>query len=129
METMTKTITEPETTDIEPPAPDKYDAAVEYLTAHPDEIFHAWQKPGHPHHNLFAPVTPSGMYECRTDDKTCGCLTMIRFCNSYVAHTDRLTRFIRDDNRIPQGGSEVTVDHLPIFAGWQRRIDKELGRE
>jgi len=48
----------------------------------------------------------------------------------YCAWTAELTALIRADNRLPGCGdfSEITVDHLPIFAGWQRRIDLALNR-
>lgn len=43
------------------------------------------------------------------------------------ASDESLTQLIRLDRRIPDL-ERVTVDHLPIFAGWQRRIDQVLGR-
>jgi hypothetical protein len=44
------------------------------------------------------------------------------------AATPELTFAIGNDERLPPDIDKVTVDHLPIFAGWQRRIDQVLGR-
>lgn len=104
--------------DYEAPEPDAYDDAVAYLTEHPEEIIRAWRSPQtHPGGALFAFVGNS-----------CGCLSMIRGSDGYVATTAELTLAIRSDERIPSDPDCITVNHLPIFAGWQRRIDRELGR-
>lgn len=106
---------------------DKYDEAVEYLTQYPEIILGTWK---HPHERkggcLFKWVTPSGHAEEDKDGNLCGCPAMIR--GGYVAITKELTNAIRNDTRLPNCGSKVTVEHLPIFAEWQRRIDQELGR-
>jgi hypothetical protein len=39
-----------------------------------------------------------------------------------------LTKAIRADARIPEGPQWITVNDLPVFAEWQRRLDKELKR-
>lgn len=104
---------------------DKYDEAVEYLTENPKAIWHSWGTPtSHPSGCLFQYVTPTG-----DDGETyCGCLTLIRGSSNFKACTPELTEAIRADKRIPEKGDEITVEHLPIFAEWQRRIDKELNR-
>ncbi len=108
--------------DIEPPAPDKYDAAVEYLTTHPDEIQEAWMEPvEHQAGCLFMHV--NGL----SDIDNYGCLTQVKL-GTHRAKTSELTRLIRADYRIPSFFSDITVDDLPVFAGWQRRIDDALGR-
>ena len=57
----------------------------------------------------------------------CGCLTQVRL-RAHDACTKELTNAIVGDVRIPKGDDEITPDHLPIFAGWQRRIDVLLNR-
>jgi hypothetical protein len=62
-----------------------------------------------------------------------GCLTMIRNCEDgsyyqYVAIINEkfdkaLTKEIKEDERIPKRSELITVEDLPVFAEWQRRID------
>lgn len=117
---------------------DKYDEAIAMLTEHPDQLESAWcgshpQHELHPAHCLFQHVTPSGFQEKRADGKVCGCLTLIRGATvrsayASVAWTDELTKEIGADQRIPVASEHVTVADLPVFAEWQRKIDKELQR-
>ena len=66
----------------------------------------------------------------------CGCITHIRnphlnrivFAYSETLR-DRLTKEIREDERIPTRGDLIKISDLPVFAEWQRRLDKELLRE
>jgi len=76
---------------------------------------------------LFLFVTPTGhTYDSERSDKLpCGCLTMIRRGHKY-AWTDELTKEIRSDERIPDADFDITPEHLPVFAEWQRRLDKEI---
>ena len=111
---------------------DKYDEAVAYLTEHPDEISAAWCVPEDGDesgcakaHCLFQYVTPTGEACC--GGRYCGCPTLI-VGRSFRAWTDELTVAIRADQRIPKNPDNITIDHLSIFAEWQRRIDKELNR-
>jgi len=53
---------------------------------------------------------------------------MIRMIDHYHAYTDDLTERIRADERIPDDPDRITVAHLPVFAEWQRILDKELKR-
>lgn len=106
---------------------DIYDKAVKFLTEHPEEIYDAWARvEDHVAGCLFGAVDKDPLnYKPRG---ACGCLTQvksgrIRACNS------ELTNRIRSDDRIPNTGEHITVKHLPIFAEWQRVLDKELGRE
>lgn len=108
---------------------DKYDDAVEYLTAHPGEIYDSWVKPWtHDHGCLFA-MASSQPYKI---NQPYGCLTQIR--NGGTAATESLTKRIRSDERIPYRVSDEEYDikeivhALPVFAEWQRVIDKELNR-
>lgn len=110
---------------------DKYDEAIEYLATHPGEIRAAWREASteegeqeHPAHCLFQGATKNGHIDL---DAGCGCLTQIR-CGFLKAETPELTEAIKSDMRIPASVLSVKVNHLPIFAEWQRRIDKELNR-
>ena len=109
---------------------DKYDKAVALLTDHEDELMDAWSDPDvHPAGCLFAFVTDDGTAKYRPDGQACGCLSMVR--SIYMpqpACTDDLTTRIRADNRIPREPEHITVESLPVFAEWQRRLDVELER-
>lgn len=103
---------------------DKYDEAIAYLTDHPQEIQKAWLERcldenrkyyQHQSHCLFQRTTPD-----------CGCLTQIR-CG-HRAPTTKLAEEIRADERIPLLDKNITVADLPVFAEWQRRLDRELNR-
>jgi len=100
---------------------DKYDEAVEYLTKYPDSISHAWKSPtGCDAGCLFQFV------ESRPG--LCGCLSQIR-AGRWDAETPQLTAAIRADGRIPVEPEDITVNHLPVFAEWQRKIDRILKRK
>ena len=104
--------------------PDYYDRAVAYLTQRPEEIIGAWQMPSaHPAGGLFAFVEPGGG-RAHTE---CGCLTQIRDLDE-VACTEELTQAIRADERIPVSARRIGACDLPVFAEWQRRIDRALNR-
>jgi hypothetical protein len=115
----------PSVAEITPPAMDKYDAAVAFLTEHPEEIDEAWNNPSdHSAGCLFAHTSFTGKW---SPANPCGCLTQVRGgCG--VAQTEEMTRAISGDFRLPSTCAEITVDHLPIFAAWQRRIDRALNR-
>lgn len=118
---------------------DKYDLAIDYLTAHPDEIVNAWGDPErHKAGCLF-------QYATRTSEKnhdwSIGCLTLIRRDSldeksddfryrpePYVAETPELTRRIQNDERIPIRADDIQVEDLSVFAEWQRILDRELGQ-
>ncbi len=108
---------------------DKYDKEVAYLTGNPGKIPDAWSSPDINRGGLlFQWCTLSGGEEEHPDSfETCGCLTQVRG-GGYSAWTDKLTEQIQNDVRIPLSESGITVDDLPVFAEWQRRLDKELGR-
>ena len=118
--------------------PDAYDKAVIWLTDHPDKIGEAWFWPRlKPGGILFQFCTPAHTEDAsrdgkprRPDGKECSCLTLIHNTRNFDYHawTDELTKAIRADHRIPMFSSEIEVGHLQIFATWQRRIDRELGR-
>lgn len=115
---------------------DKYDKAIEYLTANPREIFNAWGCPNtHVAGCLFMPAGPTtgflkdDVWPMRKDGLLCGCLTTIRQNGGHfprLAWTDELTQEILQDTRIPDDCTLITVSDLPVFAEWQRRLDKEI---
>jgi hypothetical protein len=102
---------------------DKYDRAIEYLTAHPEDIFHAWASA--PVHEDETDPDIRGVEDMRclfaATSEGCGCLTQIR-CG-LLGPTPEITEAIRADHRIPYDEREITVDDLPVFAEWQRKID------
>lgn len=113
---------------------DKYDLEVEFLSAaKPGEfqelVWRAWTNAD----PLFQFAGPDGKRGGEVpDDDTgeehdCGCLTQVRD-GSAVASTPELTAAIRADKRLPTSPRSIKRKHLPVFAEWQRRLDKELGR-
>lgn len=108
---------------------DKYDEAVEYLRENPELIYDRWNYPMREHGVLFGYVSPKRdeMYP-DPGSKICGCLTQVK-AHVHDAYTATLTEAIRQDARIPEDAADLTEDHLEVFAEWQRRIDRELGRE
>lgn len=126
-----------ETHQLEPRFLDCYDRAVGILTRHPHLIPAAWSLviPGPSTerrsrlvkycHCLFGYITPDRQL-CHCGD---GCLTQIRHLGTWAnAGNSEFTKAIQSDTRIPHGG-QVTIDDLPIFAGYQRRADKILNRD
>lgn len=86
--------------------PDKYDLEIAKLTEHPELIKQYWGR-------------------CRPLFQFCGsgCLTQIRRGGNW-SYTAELTAAIRADERIPKDVADITVADLPVFAEWQRKIDK-----
>lgn len=127
---------------------DKYDRAIAYFNGDDmpdgfdrrDQIKNRWLNADLGGHGcLFQYVTPDGTQNIRGEDgKQCGCLTQIRLGYPrvgkvkgqipVVACTTALTQEIRRDKRIPTDPDKITLADLPVFAEWQRRLDKELGR-
>jgi hypothetical protein len=102
---------------------DKYDLEIERITKAVDNgdseaIWGAWFHAT----CLFQFASRSG----RTK-KSIGCLTMIRHNpKRFHAETEALTEEISKDERIPKNENGITIKTLPVFAEWQRRLDKEL---
>lgn len=98
---------------------DKYDKQIARLTKQPEIILSEWTR-GQDLFKVVGDIT----------DLYSGCLTMIRGSNfhrkAYVKGIidEKLTEEIRADERLPKSGRNVRLTHLPIFAEWQRRIDK-----
>lgn len=108
--------------------PDAYDKAVAWLTERPGEIYGAWISPDtHPAGSLFRFCTPTGgPLSGGNCGVNCGCLTTVR--SGSVAADSELTRQIRADSRIPCDVEDVIPKNLPVFAEWQRRMDKLWNR-
>lgn len=103
---------------------DRYDVAVEYLTKHPEDIQACWTWPwsDHPGGCLFL--------LCSKDQNRangCGCLTQVR-AGTLDAERYHHTLAIRADERLPANPNDIRVEDLPVFAEWQRKLDRELGR-
>lgn len=132
--------------------PDKYDRAIAYLRDHPVQIYDAWNNTGfHPAGCLFSRLGkgynqmefPDGQVQKEIDGRKfeMGCLTQIKttyddFGYQYIGPTPEITQEILNDSRVPfspprpfEGPNTITVDHLELFAYYQRRIDKEFNRE
>lgn len=106
-------------------SPDIYDREVARLTDNPELIRRAWAgEYGDNNSPLFLFCNNSGNFE----DFRTGCLTQIR-AGIRVALTEGLTTAIRNDCCIPSCVDAITIESLPVFAAWQRRIDKVLGRK
>lgn len=89
---------------------DKYDEQIERLRNTPELIYSDWDYGI----GLFASVCDQ-----------CGCLTQVRrsdFWGENFPDRGVLAEIVADE-RIPKNGQDVTVDHLPVFAQWQRKID------
>lgn len=95
---------------------DIYDKEIKRLSKDPDKIYSAWLY-GDDHSPLFDAAGP------RRDGVNCGCLTQVKR-GMYLASSKRLTAAIQADARIPSNPHKITPEHLPVFAEWQRKLDK-----
>lgn len=127
---------------------DAYDQAIERLLEFAEDEYYegnfkaavseVWEVPELHRHDgglLFRVVSPNGgTLDRREDGNDCGCVVEIRngklLRNGHPAYawTDDLTQRIKADDRLPRVSEDIEPEHLPIFAEWQRIIDKELGR-
>lgn len=90
---------------------DKYEQAAAYFKAHPGEIFPAWNKPSdHPHGCIFMPLPHSTL-----------CLTEIRRFDVRPETAERYAEVIAD-KRIPNHGSNITLDNIDVFVEWNQRL-------
>lgn len=117
---------------------DKYDIAIEYFTEHQNEIADAWMDPqDYPggHGCLFQFVTPDGGLNAwygRLGGHKPGCLTQIRHSEEFCAvspdgeRMPELTKLIHEDDRLPVSHNGITLSSLPVFAEYQRQLDKNL---
>jgi hypothetical protein len=104
---------------------DSYDEAIEYLTKNPTQILLAWKQPDHEAHCLFLAATRSGKPERLPNGRMGMGLTAIRACWG-IAATEEITTMVREDRRLPDDPAKITLEHLPLFAEYQRLLDKEV---
>jgi len=99
--------------------PDKYDLAIEILKKNPTTMIgEAWTDPEHHEAGCLF------MWA----NKSTGCLTQIRKYQESSRNYPQIEEIAKDE-RIPKDWDEITVETLPVFAEWQRRLDKELGED
>ncbi len=110
---------------------DRYDRDAAYLTDNPEKIKEAWQFPTSKKGGSLFVKAARNIDQLTIGDSWCGCLTQIRIGGpiGYVAETLELTEAIHADTRLPDDVDAITIEHLPVFAEWQRRLDMELQRE
>jgi len=123
---------------------DKYDEAIAYLTENPEDIYDAWMLWARSDQTTDVKRAHCLFQVARVDPDDgsslgCGCLTQIRsgltlggvrcgVLGKSGRQHKRLTTAVRSDKRLPSEPGSIRVEHLPVFAEWQRRLDKELGR-
>ena len=95
--------------------PDIYDEEVKRLTDCPRDISHAWNA-----------ATPLFAFVGILDGKHFGCLTEIKARPDCFKTNNPLINQIINDDRIPTNVKEIKVEHLPLFAEYQRIIDKKI---
>jgi hypothetical protein len=100
---------------------DQYDEAIKYLTENPKQIKEAWHQPttrmGGCLFDFFAPAML--------------CLTQVK--ERSIGHLDWIPEGwsretfdeLLNDDRIPMNVDGITVESLPVFAEWQRRLSPE----
>ena len=91
---------------------DEYDDAIAYLTEHPEGIKSAW---------LCGDTHQAGCLFRFVDTENPGCLTMIRG-NPKKYNGGKWHDEIAADIRIPVRSEDITVENLPVFAEWQRKM-------
>lgn len=101
---------------------DKYDREITVLKARPELISSHWQSCN----GLFAVCGKEipGQILLDKNGSVCGCLTEVR--SGCPAQTPELTKAIRADKRIPLRSRDIKAKHLPVFAMWQRRLDRTI---
>ena len=105
-----------------------YTAAVAYLKENINRIQDAWN--GYNEElggSLFLYMTPTGSLYPRLKPDRCGCLTQIKAGECVVVgfkNSEALTEEIRADPNIPTYWDGINEENLPLFAKWQRRLDK-----
>lgn len=110
------------TPDGQPRKRDAYDEAVEFLIENDQLIYNSWN---HPYSTLggilFIYAAP------KKNIIACGCLTQIK--KGHMGCSDNeITKQIQADNRLPDNVTAIKREHLPVFAEWQRRLDKHWNR-
>lgn len=96
---------------------DIYDEEIKRLSKDPDKIYSAWLY-GDDHSPLFDAAGP-----VRGPSAGYGCLTQVKG-GTHKAASKCLTAAIQADTRIPEDVNKIKLKHLPVFAEWQRKLDK-----
>jgi hypothetical protein len=100
----------------------KYDAAIQYLTEHPEEIHKAWiTTKSHAAGCLFSFLEPSGTFF-----EYVGCPTLIKR-GDYVSFENKMDEFVRSMD-IPSRSRDIKVEHLPLFKLIQEEADEVYHR-
>ena len=104
---------------------DKYDRAIEYLAAHPEQMESAW---GNPHTRqggcLFQYLSPTGRFAEDVDGVPYGCPTTHKaYPKRAICASPTIAAEIRMDTNIPIFSGEITLASLPRFAYYQRKMD------
>jgi hypothetical protein len=105
---------------------DRYDRAIAWLRDGREHLLEdAWGTDGEsPGWALFAYASDSPDTPRDTEGNFCGCLTQVR--QGEPAATPELTDAIRADKRLPMRAHELRMEHIDVFAEWQRRLDAEI---
>lgn len=109
---------------------DRYDLAMAHLNKHPEEledsILFADSYPGGP---LFFNAARNPYSYLKVEKGWLGNPVQIReYPDHFVAETDWLTSAILKDDRLPKSAADCRLEHLPVIAQWQRKIDTVLKR-
>lgn len=105
---------------------DIYDKQIAEITKHPERLRSDWFAA----HGLFR-LFNDGTSKFEGLGMKAGCITTIRgkspasnmvFVKGVV--NQELTEAIRGDERLPKSLDEVKLEHLPLFAEYQRTYDK-----
>lgn len=96
-----------------------YDEQVKRLTERPDRIHGEWSS----NKGMFKFIEPKGS----ATTKLGGCLTLIRqgthFAMPFGEVDKEFTDMIKEDQRLPRLGSEITPAHFPYFIEWLNILD------
>lgn len=95
---------------------DIYEEEIRNLTDNPEGIFRRW-------------CNGTGLFKKIGNQSYGGCLTQIRAYDTMGAYINgkwnqELTDRIKADERIPKDPEQIELKHLPVFAEWQRLVDK-----
>lgn len=99
-----------------------YDAQIARLTEHPERIMNEWHR-------------AEGLFQfCRKDGSDvpeCGCLSMIRGDENFVAATPELTKRIKADERLPTTDEldDLTPEQMQAMKEWQEELDRTIRAE
>jgi len=106
--------------------PDIYDHEIARLTEDPKLIADSWEYAA----PLFRYLVNVVKLHQLDPQAWCGCLTMYRSGfhkpDTLPTRLRPIAQEIAHDDRIPRDSREIQPHHLPVFAEWQRRLDREF---